>query len=133
MIRTYRDLIYFDKLNQNENFIVLNREWLNKQLHGVITYKSNPEISEGIISHDYLNKIFKGKTFNQILHLFRDTSTFIPFNENKELIPFLLPIGTPTNDAWPPNHKDNQLDLSFQFEFLPPEFFSHIMANIERN
>ena len=127
------DLIYFDKLNRNENFIVLSPQWLSDQLCHIITYKNIPEITEGIISHVHLSKILKGKNFKQILHLFRDTSTFIPFDENNELIPFLLPIATPTHHAWPLAHTDNQVNFVFQFDFLPPEFFSHIMAAIHRN
>ena len=127
------DLVYFDKLDKNENFIVLDPKWLSSLLCGVITYKEIPEIKGGIISHDHLNKIFKRKNVKQILHLFRDTSTFIPFNENNELIPFLLPIGAPTDDVWPLDHKENELNFVFRFDFLLPEFFSHIMAAVDRN
>ena len=93
------DRIYFDKLNRDENFIVLSTQWLSNQLCHIITYKNIPEITEAIISHVHLSKIFKEKNVEQILHLFRDTSTFIPFNKNNELIPFLLPITTPTHHA----------------------------------
>ena len=124
------DLIYFNKPNINEIFIVLNPQWLSERLCQVITYKK--EITKGIISHDYLNQVFGKENVKKILHLFRDTSTFIPFNENNELIPYLLPIGKPTEDAWPLAHKENQVNFVFKFSFLPPEFFSHIMAAIHR-
>ena len=126
------DLIYFDRPNKDEAFIILDSQWLSKQLRQVITYKDIPEIKGGIISHDYVNHVFGKENSKQILHLFRYTSTFIPFNENNELIPFLLPIGKPTDSAWPLAHKKNQVDFVFQFSFLPPEYFSHIMADIHQ-
>ena len=127
------DLIYFNKLNKNENFVVINPQWLSDQLCRVITYKDIPEITEGMISHAHLSQIFQQKNVKQILHLFRDTSTFIPFNEDSEIIPYQLPIGKPTDHAWPLAHKENQVNFVFQFGFLPPEFFSYIMAAIDRN
>ena len=120
------DLIFFDKPNKNENFIVLDPQWLSTQLSRIINYEE--VIPNGIVSHDRLNQVFGKENVKIILHLFRDTSTFIPFNENNELIPFLLPIGKPTENAWPLPHSKNQIDFVFQFSFLPPEFFSHIIA-----
>ena len=120
------DLIFFDKPNKNENFIVLDPQWLSTQLSKIINYEE--VIPNGIVSHDRLNQVFGKENVKTILHLFRDTSTFIPFDENNELIPFLLPIGKPSKGVWSLVHNKNQVDFVFQFSFLPPEFFSHIIA-----
>ena len=125
------DFIYFDKPNKNETFIVLDPQWLSKQLSRVINYEE--VIPNGIISHDHLNQVFGTENVKTILHLFRDTSTFIPFNENNDLIPFLLSIGKPDKNEWPLAHKKNQVDFVFQFSFLPADFFSHIIAAIHRD
>ena len=44
-----------------------------------------------------------------------------------QLIPYQLPIGKPTDHAWPLAHRENQVNVVFQ------EFFSYIMAAIERS
>ena len=127
------DLIYFYKLNRNENLIVLNQQRLHDELCRVITYKDIPEITDGIITHTHLNQVFYRKYIQQILHQFRDASTFIPFNEDSELIPHQLLIRKPPDHAWPLAHKENQVNFVFQFSFLPSELFPRIIAAIDRN
>ena len=76
---------------------------------------------------------FHQKNVKQILYLFRDTPTFIPFNEDYELIPYQLPIEKPSDHASPLSHRENEVNFVFQFDFLLPYFFSHITAAIDRS
>ena len=66
------DFIYFDKPNKNETFIVLDPQWLSKQLSRVINYEE--VIPNGIISHDHLNQVFGKENVKTILH-FNSIST----------------------------------------------------------
>ena len=129
-------LLYYFEIEELNDIIITDPQWLSNQLRTVVSYRNIPYINEGIIKHTDLGKVWyhlESDYQKKLLSLFHQVGVFIKLNDDSELIPCRLPIGRPNEDIWPryPNHNENQVDFYFEFDNLPPSFFSHLISLIK--
>ncbi|XP_057315696.1 uncharacterized protein LOC130656792 [Hydractinia symbiolongicarpus] len=131
------EILYYFEIEELCDVIILDPQWLSNQLRTVVSYRNIEVLNDGTIKHAELEHLWSHLELeyrDKLLSLFRQAGIFIPFNDDSDLIPCRLPVGRPSDDVWPrcPDEKENQVDYYFQFDNLPPSFFSFLIALVEK-
>lgn len=126
--------LYFDN---GPDIIVLNPQWLARQICTLLSYKQS-WIESGFLDHKILSEVWSHMSSDnqcKLLELFRQLGLCIPVSgERKELFPCRLPIGHPQEDMWPrqPDVGQKQLTLTRKFSFIPINFFGKLIVEINK-
>ena len=137
MLHYFHYLGYFLYFDDGPDVVVLDPQWLARQICTLISYKKS-WIEGGFLDHKILPQAWShiGSDYQvKLLELFRQLALCFPvYSEKKELFPCRLPIGYPDEDMWPchPDVDQRQLTLSQKFDFIPIGFFGKLIVAINK-
>ncbi|XP_074662515.1 uncharacterized protein LOC141915032 [Tubulanus polymorphus] len=126
------DILYFPKIEEIANLIILDPMWLAKRFCSLVSFKDTG-LEDGFLDREKLNETWPDmipKDRDKLLILFRQFGVCIPIEgSNTEMFPCKLPLGEPDDSLWPqiPSPVRLQLTYVFRLAFVPPSFFSTLI------